>query len=204
MPAEKALLRCIARARGWLYIVHLSPKLATSGHFAAAGYCDEAIGACYCPSNTTYGRIPAPMDAPMDAPPLQHGRPMNWWCQPNNSYGGTRAIEDLYGPQGWCMAAEPSIECECNVPGWGGDHCDEPVEQVSAFSWLIWSHSCAAPYKLIFCCAVLLQLMQRERGVHSGVLQVPQRRVVCWLTRIATTGSACDAMCGCAILKRLQ
>ena len=30
-----------------------------------AGYCDEDIAACYCPSNTTYGRIPAALDAPL-------------------------------------------------------------------------------------------------------------------------------------------
>ena len=29
-----------------------------------AGYCDEDTAACFCPSNTTYGRIPAPLDAP--------------------------------------------------------------------------------------------------------------------------------------------
>ena len=27
---------------------------------ACAGECDDDIGMCYCPSNTTYGRIPAP------------------------------------------------------------------------------------------------------------------------------------------------
>ena len=66
----------------------------------------------------------------MDAPPQRYGRPMNWWCQPNNSYGGTRAPDDIYGPQGWCMAAEPNIRCECNVPGRAGKTCEEPVEQV--------------------------------------------------------------------------
>lgn len=34
------------------------------GPSPAAGECDEDIGACYCPSNTTYGRIPAPPEAP--------------------------------------------------------------------------------------------------------------------------------------------
>lgn len=111
--------------------VAVVPNLSSDAILVAAGFCEETIGACYCPSNTTYGRIPAREDAPMDAPPQQHGRPMNWWCQPNNSYGGTRAFEDIFGPQGWCMAAEPVIECECNVPGWGGRFCDEPMEQVS-------------------------------------------------------------------------
>lgn len=35
---------------------------------AAAGECDEDIAACYCPSNTTYGRIPAPIEAPQGGP----------------------------------------------------------------------------------------------------------------------------------------
>jgi hypothetical protein len=33
----------------------------------AAGECDEDLGACYCPSNTTYGWVPAPPDAPQGA-----------------------------------------------------------------------------------------------------------------------------------------
>jgi hypothetical protein len=57
------------------------------------------------------------VDASFDTPPVRLGRPMNWWCQPKGSYGGTREWEDIYGPQGWCMAEEPNIECECNVPG---------------------------------------------------------------------------------------
>ena len=50
---------------------------------------------------------------------------MNWWCQPNltlTSEGqlttfGNRELEDLYGPQGWCMAEQPKIQCECHVDG---------------------------------------------------------------------------------------
>lgn len=104
-----------------------------------AGFCDETIGACYCPSNTTYGRIPAPEDAPLDAPPVRLGRPMNWWCQPKGSYGGTREWEDIYGPQGWCMAEDPKIECECNVPGERSAHGRR--EACSAGSTPCWARS---------------------------------------------------------------
>ena len=122
---------------------------------AHAGECDDRIAACYCPSNTTYGRVPAPIEAPQGAPqgggrpagraaaagwaklhahtrvppctpcrapsagspPRQQGRPMNWFCQPKGSFGGTIEWEDLFGPQGWCQAAQPKHKCECNVPG---------------------------------------------------------------------------------------
>lgn len=30
-----------------------------------AGFCDDKDAGCYCPSNTTYGRIPAPVEAPL-------------------------------------------------------------------------------------------------------------------------------------------
>ena len=54
---------------------------------------------------------------------------MNWWCQPNLTLTteegfvttfGTRELEDLYGPQGWCMAEQPKIQCECHVDGASG------------------------------------------------------------------------------------
>ncbi|EFN59979.1 hypothetical protein CHLNCDRAFT_56485 [Chlorella variabilis] len=84
----------------------------------AAGYCDETVAACYCPSNTTYGRVPAPEDAPMDAPPQRHGRPLHADCQPNNFLGGTREPDEIFGPEGWCMSAQPKIQCGCNAPDW--------------------------------------------------------------------------------------
>ena len=96
----------------------------------AAGECDEAVAICYCPANTTFGRIPAPQNAPMDAPPQQHGRPMHPECQPNNFLGGTRDPNELFGPDGWCTAKESKTDCPCNVPGFAGRYCDEPIEEV--------------------------------------------------------------------------
>lgn len=54
---------------------------------------------------------------PAGSRPVRQGRPMNWWCQPKGSFGGSRDWDDLFGPQGWCTAAEPKIQCDCNVPG---------------------------------------------------------------------------------------
>ena len=36
-------------------------------HSRCSGYCDKDIGACYCPSNTTHGMVPASLDAPAGA-----------------------------------------------------------------------------------------------------------------------------------------
>lgn len=33
--------------------------------YGVAGFCDDDVAACYCPSNTTFGRVPAPEDAPL-------------------------------------------------------------------------------------------------------------------------------------------
>jgi hypothetical protein len=44
----------------------------------AAGYCDEDIAACFCPSNTTYGRIPAAVDAPLGAPQGSWAASLGW------------------------------------------------------------------------------------------------------------------------------
>ena len=48
---------------------------------------------------------------------------MGMFCQPNktpdgrNTTWGTVDPEDLFGPQGWCMAAEPKIQCDCYLDG---------------------------------------------------------------------------------------
>ncbi|KAL4427668.1 hypothetical protein ABPG75_001757 [Micractinium tetrahymenae] len=100
-----------------------------------AGECDEDIAACFCPSNTTHGRIPAPEDAPQGSPPVRVGRPMNAACQPNKLPDGTPTRwgwvdpEKLFGPDGWCMAEKPKHTCDCPIPGLGGKTCDEPIEQ---------------------------------------------------------------------------
>lgn len=53
----------------------------------------------------------------MDAPPQRHGRPLHADCQPNNFLGGTREPDEIFGPEGWCMSAQPKIQCGCNAPG---------------------------------------------------------------------------------------
>lgn len=47
--------------------------------YACAGTCDDDIAACYCPSHTPYGRVPAKQDAPLGertavsaVPPYRH------------------------------------------------------------------------------------------------------------------------------------
>lgn len=49
-----------------------------------AGTCDDDIAACFCPSNSTFGRIPAPEGSDPGTPPIQRGRPMILdGCQPS-------------------------------------------------------------------------------------------------------------------------
>ncbi|KAL4443960.1 hypothetical protein ABPG75_011697 [Micractinium tetrahymenae] len=99
-----------------------------------AGDCDDTIAACYCPANTTYGRIPAAAEAPPGSPPLRAGRPMGQWCQPSRtpdgrpSQWGTVEPELLWGPEGWCNAATPQQQCPC-YDGWSGTRCELPTEQ---------------------------------------------------------------------------
>ncbi|PSC72923.1 exostosin-like glycosyltransferase [Micractinium conductrix] len=99
-----------------------------------AGFCDDTIAACFCPSNTTYGRIPAPPHARLDAPPERRGRPMGYLCQPDkmpdgqHTNWGTVDPEELWGPAGWCMAEQPKLECHCMLDGFGGPVCETPYE----------------------------------------------------------------------------
>lgn len=53
---------CPAAARCCLRSCHSSCHLPLRSA-PAAGFCDEDLGVCYCPSNTTYGRIPAALEA---------------------------------------------------------------------------------------------------------------------------------------------
>ena len=103
-----------------------------------AGYCDLDYGSCYCPPETKYGRIPAPMGSPPGTPPQKVGRPMGLHCQPStdefgNSTGskGDVTYKDLFGPDGWCNADKPNTTCSCGEArdGISGAFCDIPVEQ---------------------------------------------------------------------------
>ncbi|EFN56537.1 hypothetical protein CHLNCDRAFT_51514 [Chlorella variabilis] len=95
-----------------------------------AGTCDEDIAACYCPSHTPYGRLPAPEDAPLGSPPERQGRPMGLYCQPSKLDNGTATAwgevepELLFGPEGWCTSEAPRHVCDCFVDGWGGNNCE--------------------------------------------------------------------------------
>ena len=48
---------------------------------------------------------------------------MGMWCQPGQmpdgrkTAWGTISNEDLFGPQGWCTAEKPKIQCECYIDG---------------------------------------------------------------------------------------
>ena len=52
---------------------------------------------------------------------------MGQWCQPDIKVDGKSTAwgsvdpEELFGPEGWCMAAEPKRQCDCNIDGeWVG------------------------------------------------------------------------------------
>lgn len=63
------------------------------------------------------------LPSPSGTPPLQRGRVMSQFCQPNRTPDGQETAwgtidpQDLFGPQGWCMAAEPKIQCPCSADG---------------------------------------------------------------------------------------
>ncbi|KAI3425325.1 hypothetical protein D9Q98_009089 [Chlorella vulgaris] len=99
-----------------------------------AGYCEDTTATCYCPSNTTFGHIPAAPEDPLGSPPVQLGRLMPMYCQPNKlpdgtpTAWGTNEPAAIFGPEGWCMAAEPQLQCECVLDGIGGPNCDQQYE----------------------------------------------------------------------------
>lgn len=45
---------------------------------------------------------------------------------------GTREPAELFGPEGWCRAAQPAMPdpCPCIVDGYCGRFCDQPCEPV--------------------------------------------------------------------------
>lgn len=48
---------------------------------------------------------------------------MGQYCQPNRTPDGQETAwgtvdpDDLFGPQGWCTAAEPKVQCPCTADG---------------------------------------------------------------------------------------
>jgi len=108
----------------------------SSIHSRCAGECDDDIGMCFCPSNSTYGRKPAAADALAGTPPLQRGRPMGLHCQPSKSLAGINSSlgeidpQDLFGPEGWCNAEAPEVKCPCYLDGLFGPGCNITAENM--------------------------------------------------------------------------
>ncbi|KAL4438037.1 hypothetical protein ABPG77_004258 [Micractinium sp. CCAP 211/92] len=101
--------------------------------------CDEDVGLCFCNSTMEYGRVPPDPSLPPGTPLVKRGRPMSQHCQPkrNPDTGepavfGTREPAELFGPEGWCRAAQPAMPdpCPCIVDGYCGRFCDQPCEPV--------------------------------------------------------------------------
>ncbi|GFH23370.1 EGF-like domain-containing protein, partial [Haematococcus lacustris] len=83
------------------------------------GICDATIAACYC-DGPRFGRVNPPKGSPPATPPLRRGRPLgNHLCQPSDDGKGNALPwgqvpwDDLYGPEGWCMADDPKFTCPC-------------------------------------------------------------------------------------------
>ena len=102
-----------------------------------AGICDEDTAHCYCDTNSTHGRMPAPPGSPPGTPPIKHGRSISEPCKPQTDASGNKVdwggipYEDLYGPDGWCNAAagaKPKRMCGCSKDGWDGKNCEVPTE----------------------------------------------------------------------------
>ena len=62
---------------------------------------------------------------------------MGQWCQPDIKVDGKSTAwgsvdpEELLGPQGWCMAAEPKRQCDCNIDGgWGAKLAPSSVRMI--------------------------------------------------------------------------
>ena len=104
----------------------------------AADFCDEDVAACYCPSNTTYGRIPAPRHAPQGRRRLLPCRQL-WSC--------------IW--QGWRPPTTCSTQLLLAMPG-----CSEPTSLAAA------THCC--PTRLVPCLACLLACLLRCRQRSSA------------------------------------
>ncbi|KAL6758481.1 exostosin-like glycosyltransferase [Haematococcus lacustris] len=98
------------------------------------GICDATIAACYC-DGPRFGRVNPPKGSPPATPPLRRGRPLgNHLCQPSDDGKGNALPwgqvpwDDLYGPEGWCMANDPKFTCPCMYDGLDGQLCDKVIE----------------------------------------------------------------------------
>ncbi|KAJ9511447.1 hypothetical protein QJQ45_029894, partial [Haematococcus lacustris] len=98
------------------------------------GICDATIAACYC-DGPRFGRVNPPKGSPPATPPLRRGRPLgNHLCQPSDDGKGNALPwgqvpwDDLYGPEGWCMADNPKFTCPCMYDGLDGQLCDKVIE----------------------------------------------------------------------------
>jgi len=128
-------------------------------------------------SVTGYHIGPSAPHANAGAPPVQRGRPMGQFCQPNRTPDGQETAwgtidpQDLYGPEGWCMAAEPKHQCPCT-----GDGAFFPVP-ACGFAILL----AACWHSLWYCCVgcAALAVWLRRTLLHSvsGV-----RVFKCWTT----------------------
>ena len=100
-----------------------------------AGACDDDIGMCYCNSESKYGRIPPDKHSPPNTPPVQVGRPLGHYCQPNKIPGTDRKTDFgdvdpdlLFGDDGWCEAKQANFTCVCHLDGMLGPYCDIRAE----------------------------------------------------------------------------
>ena len=101
------------------------------------GICDDDTGMCFCDNlgGSKYARIPPPEGSSPGTPLIQEGRPLPFPCSfPANDSQGNKAwgyvpYQDIYGPQGWCVADVPEVHhCGCNLDGWDGLGCSIRAE----------------------------------------------------------------------------
>mmetsp|Transcript_28884 Transcript_28884/g.77805 ORF Transcript_28884/g.77805 Transcript_28884/m.77805 type:complete len:776 (-) Transcript_28884:785-3112(-) len=114
---------------------HKRDKNMTSGiwlHTRCAGVCDDDVGECFCPSETTYGLKPENgAAARLKARPMNNVHPKTTkeglvvpWSWKTHSY------DDVFGPDGWCNAANPKRHLDCLLDGLAGPTCSIHTEQV--------------------------------------------------------------------------
>ena len=106
-----------------------------------AGICDDTIAMCWCDghgSTSEYGHLGADPGSPPGTPPQRLGRPMTTvHNQPRGNkegkrirWDGKKSYDDLYGPNGWCIAhpSNLTVSLPCYIDGLVGRACDEVTE----------------------------------------------------------------------------